>query len=730
MREPCCDKTKVGSSTSDNRQDFGYGMRKVLLVFLLIAACAFAATNVTEFEGNFTQKTGAATQEIFHDWRPLSILAIAASIVLVAIAYAIGIGMETPEIKAWAGSELVQAFTNLVIIAVLMATIALLDVVAQEMVQSSGLSLGAGCTGGQSCLGTVADMYLASYIDTAKADAKSIVVDSISYGGWTGRRFGLTCTSILCLQIGASGGFTGNYLLDQDRLNLVFEYYSNLMASLEAQRFFLGKVGFNIGPLLLAAGIVARSFFFTRKVGGLLMAVAIGIMFFLPGMYVFDWLTLDTTLTGDKANTDAESPFCPEECKTPHAWAVVEDGSAEGIKLGSIKMVYDAFPDAEAATADSIISGAVASAVPGGGGYAGKTVISCMHDVSVVSCPLACRELPYPTSLTQCMNLSANVPQNCAALPDKCWVRRLATPRPPEPGEKPPLSMCPFECRVVPPLKGNCNTGNCLTSRPECRIYERNGTGFVWSPNPPKEGGEDQYNRCLRAQDCAPNADAYLSCSYIVPETGSCTPLCQGCPEVCRVTTGDISKLPTQCINASDNKLLSTCQSCPVGCKANATHIAAASEAWVEAGGEATCVGCGAEKRILTYGETMPADYITGACDINTKCKAEDRVPIPRNSCEQCIFSEESEMYTPPIQTGCMDLCKPSDDFPLKSPGAYTGIGGEGLVGTPEIQNVSKLMLPAYVLPLFNIVATLVFIKGLSTILGGDIEIPGISKVF
>jgi hypothetical protein len=39
-------------------------------------------------------------------------------------------------------------------------------------------------------------------------------------------------------------------------------------------------------------------------------------------------------------------------------------------------------------------------------------------------------------------------------------------------------------------------------------------------------------------------------------------------------------------------------------------------------------------------------------------------------------------------------------------------------------------MLPAYVLPLFNIVATLVFIKGLSTILGGDIEIPGISKVF
>jgi hypothetical protein len=57
-------------------------------------------------------------------------------------------------------------------------------------------------------------------------------------------------------------------------------------------------------------------------------------------------------------------------------------------------------------------------------------------------------------------------------------------------------------------------------------------------------------------------------------------------------------------------------------------------------------------------------------------------------------------------------------------------VGGEGLVGRAEIQQVSKLLVPAYVLPLFNIVATLVFIKGLSNLLGGDIDIPGISKVF
>jgi hypothetical protein len=95
-----------------------------------------------------------------------------------------------------------------------------------------------------------------------------------------------------------------------------------------------------------------------------------------------------------------------------------------------------------------------------------------------------------------------------------------------------------------------------------------------------------------------------------------------------------------------------------------------------------------------------------------------------------CLFTQESYAFTPPINTQCGDLCRPSDNTPATDPGAFTKIGESGLVGVPEIQEVSKLMIPAYVLPLFNIVATLIFIKGLSAFLGGDIEIPGLSKIF
>ena len=111
-------------------------------------------------------------------------------------------------------------------------------------------------------------------------------------------------------------------------------------------------------------------------------------------------------------------------------------------------------------------------------------------------------------------------------------------------------------------------------------------------------------------------------------------------------------------------------------------------------------------------------------------CPTKYRLAVPRTACEMCLYSEDAYLYDPPIQTQCNDLCAPTNNLPAKEPGEYTEIGADGLVGRNEIKNVSKLLLPAYILPLFNIVATLVFIAGLSRMLGGDVEIPGISKVF
>jgi hypothetical protein len=125
----------------------------------------------------------------------------------------------------------------------------------------------------------------------------------------------------------------------------------------------------------------------------------------------------------------------------------------------------------------------------------------------------------------------------------------------------------------------------------------------------------------------------------------------------------------------------------------------------------------------------LPAEYIEGDCSPDN-CPVEYRVEIPRTACEQCLEVTDSFLYEPPINTNCGDLCKPSAKVPITSPDDFGKIGEDDLVGFSEIQNISKQMVPGYVLPLLNIAATLIFIMSLSAMLGGDIEIPGISKVF
>ena len=68
-------------------------------------------------------------------------LAIMISIILVAMAYAVGIGFELPEIRAWAGNELVQVFTNAMIIVALIGAIAFIEFIVLAIVASSGLSI-------------------------------------------------------------------------------------------------------------------------------------------------------------------------------------------------------------------------------------------------------------------------------------------------------------------------------------------------------------------------------------------------------------------------------------------------------------------------------------------------------------------------------------------------------------------------------------------------------------
>ncbi len=730
-------------------------MKKLLalLALFLLVGMASADSNVTQI---FQQKTTNSALEVANNWMVLSIIAIMISIILVAMAYAVGIGFEMPELQAWAGNELVQVFTNAIMIAALIGAIAFIEIVVIGIAASSGINVpecmptGSGVApSGATCLQAVTQRYLDNYINTAIDKSKGVLKNNVDAGGWMNRRLGLTCISIYCLQVSVSGTFAAQNVLNMDKYGIVFEYYSNLLSFMESQRFFVMAISFNMAPVVLAIGIVLRSFFFSRKLGGLLMAIAIGVMFFFPGMYIFDWLTLNTVTNGDQAYGQ-ETQNCPSECLIETPLAYLKEGTST-MAFNDTESIYLAFSDEN--TAEGIINGSLdsAQATTTNSTYFAynQNVQSCfpynngtklgpnINGNYASQCPTVCRELPYPTA-PDCVNLTSGVAYACAAVPAECKVTRLV---PSDEINQTEYDSCPLACKSIPPLRSNCDLdatnknqtgGTCLNSSFECRMaYINESPTFKSRATKPSQASSSVVQACNYAKDCVVSLNASQSCTFVVPPTGTCDDICAGCPSVCRVAdfwNGSVpsSQLPSVCTGkdpVTGTDVSAQCRKCHAGCEVTESDLQADKEAATATG---NCTSCNWD-HLLTGGTNMPYEYTNGNCG-DDSCPVQYRTDIPFNVCESCLFDESEYMYNPPINTECSDICKPPDNAPVNQPG--TNIGGDGLAGDADIQDLSRLMVPVYVLPLFNIVATLVFIKGLSTFLGGDVEIPGISKVF
>jgi len=685
-------------------------MKKTLLFALALVALFSVSIAQSNTTGMFQKATEESELELLNSWQVLALGGIMLSILIVAIAYLVAMGFEMPEIKAWAGTEVTQIISTAIIIAFLFGIILFLDTISSWMINESGIMT---CGVGENCLQQASVAYLNDSIDAAESGAKDCLKNSMQAGANMGRGIGLYATTIILGQLGLQTTLGAHEALRLDRYTIIYEYYTNLLASLYSQRFFLEQFAFKIGPILLALGIVARSFFITRKTGGMLIAIAAGIMFFLPMMYVFDWVTLDMVISGDNA-IESDISLCPSECRTGIPIAYYSGGAVEDMDV-----LYSHFEEEDREDVFGLFEGTVESLSNG------STVFySCNYDPDPdddVGCPTTCRELPYPSTVAECADVENQT--FCAGLDDRCKVIRYV----PEPEENPEYDLCPEECKIVPPLNGDCDTGNCLESRFDCRVAKR--TDLDWRPS--IDGDISGSERCNDyPHDCPASLNAEESCTWVIPESGTCDEICSGCPKYCRISGADINHLPEDCFEEDaeapyvEDDLLDVCVECHPTCMIEIGALEAIDDSITDG----SCSGCYLERRLLGA-SLLPAEYIEGSCSPDN-CPAEYRVEIPRTACEQCLEVTDSFLYEPPINTNCGDLCKPSAKVPITSPDDFGKIGEDDLVGFSEIQNISKQMIPGYLLPLLNIAATLIFIMSLSAMLGGDIEIPGISKVF
>ncbi|HQT44977.1 MAG TPA: hypothetical protein PLO51_03305, partial [Candidatus Micrarchaeota archaeon] len=102
---------------------------------------------------------------------------------------------------------------------------------------------------------------------------------------------------------------------------------------------------------------------------------------------------------------------------------------------------------------------------------------------------------------------------------------------------------------------------------------------------------------------------------------------------------------------------------------------------------------------------------------------AECKALVPTDPCESCFSCQAGCRTIPPVNVNCADMCGteagPTNFNPADSLARSSS----------DFENVGELAFPAYVLPLFNIVILIAFVRVLSPMLGGDVEIPGLSKI-
>ncbi len=614
---------------------------------------------------SISDTTSSSPLEFIRDWKMLTVTVTLLSVLIVAAAFMVGEGFHMPELKAFAKTELEQIVVTALLLLCFVAFITFIDTLLATTVNGANLTF--RCEVGQNCIEKTSNAYFDSLIEVTNSSLKESFDNAAHSSLSASKRLGTAATSLILpvplLQASVSGATSAGAILDVERYGVVIQHLSGIYSIISSQRFFVSVLGLRIGSIFLGLGILLRSFFATRKLGGLLIALGIAIVFVLPMTYIFNWFTLSLVTYGDQSYGPVLDT-CPVECSAspPMAYAqrdgefVTFSNENQILALFGPRPSQEIFDSVEELSAGKIRSVRLDGDSPASEGI--SEVISCNFEsrVDIKSgpeeniqyCPVQCRVRPYPGT-EECTKPA--VEQACNQIPSVCTKVRLADVLgsvedlavhgaaafgaagldPSAEGICPSQSngaeqVCPTQCRVTLPLKKDCtwlegkrNYG-CVNSPHYCRVRSKDADGIVGGL--PEDCGSAKS--CPFPEDASDPGASEESCVYIIPE---------------------------------------------------------------------------------------PAVLDTVAC-------------------KACLFVPSYCTYSPPTYVeGCAGVCNSAEGGAVRpNAAAFARKSADNLYGREEIKTVASLLLPAYVLPLFDILVAIMFVRTFSPILGGDIELPGMVK--
>ncbi|RLG20052.1 hypothetical protein DRN67_00995 [Candidatus Micrarchaeota archaeon] len=275
-------------------------MIALALVALVLAGCTYPAPPTAP-------DTAVDFSTLWHDmWLPVAGTAIIIAAFFVSIAYMLGSALNNQMIIQWSKSELFQLFASALIVGGLFWLVSMIVAFSASLTGATGIS----------CVGVpdVADKYASEDIAAAPCHIRvAQIYLEIMYENMFEMTRDLLVTGSLVSAISNFSitfemlipPWTSATFVPFSSLNMIFEtlYFcfntlTKMMILLKFQIYFLSYVWRALFPMLLVLGVILRTFWFTRRLGGLLIAIAIGIYVAMPLLYVLSYYILGGTSAG------------------------------------------------------------------------------------------------------------------------------------------------------------------------------------------------------------------------------------------------------------------------------------------------------------------------------------------------------------------------------------------------------------------------------------------------
>lgn len=558
------------------------------------------ATLISQLESGsstaFGSTSGLFKAGWFSDWRLSGLVGIVIVVMVISLAVMFGKAFNLPSVLAFADTEMRQAVISALLIFGLIGMMVFLDMVSFQAVYDMGLPV--TCTTSEPCYFTVASTYLESVGSVAKETAFNQLQISVDNMAASSLGEQIQFNTYWVLFSGTSARLNAGLSMRAERASSLFETASSIISSIKAQEFFVKMAATTLAPAFLLLGIVLRTFFFTRKLGGLLLAIAVSLFFVYPLCYAFSWYTLNITVYGDRAFS-TDDPLCPAECTAhfPVAFFVDKDGTGKIYQFDTTqKLMLAGITDQNwdsgdvNGDGDTDYYGLVACRDLTNAGISAPN--SCGPYADGTSCPDYCREIPFPSNIPQC-NAT-----NCTS--DKCnpgckIVRQRMDCN--IEGTCDPGANCPLGCRTNASVEDKCflnddstvtepvipadfsvSCGGCVGCPYWCRFIKYNEEDGTYSQI------FDSDDSCNKPECKPPEIDASgecpLKCQYVtkVGKSTLCDISCTlngiKCPEFCRINGAtddpsfyedyDITGVLDMCRQSG---VLQACQKCPATCK-------------------------------------------------------------------------------------------------------------------------------------------------------------------